>query len=239
MEELDIQPERLNKRIHIALPVRITQWDSENRPNLVMACTYDISPLGARVTGLRNAKVGEIITLERGRSGKFYCRVVWVGEPNSPLHGQVGVESVELQRRMWDAELQSMEEVFDPIPQRKLAKPGISGEPIRRCAPRFEIKGSADLRQMNVPQAGVKNLSEMGCMLVTKDPLPTGSNLKLTLKVAQYDLTVKGSVRHSEAGMGIGVEFSEIRKGDRQVLQFLLKKLTEQQFEQAFQLVEA
>jgi hypothetical protein len=236
VEELDIQPERLNKRIHIALPVRITQWDSENRPNLVMACTYDISSLGARVTGLRNVKPGEIITLERGRSGKFYCRVVWVGEPNSPLHGQVGVESVELQKTMWDAELHSMEEVFDPVPVRKAVKPGVTGEPTRRCGPRFEIQGFADLRQMNVPRAGVKNLSEMGCLLVTKDTLPTGSNLKLTLKVAQYDLTVKGAVRHSVAGMGVGVEFSEIRKGDRQVLQFLLKKLTEQQFEQAFQL---
>ena len=236
MEELDIQPERLNKRIHIALPVRITQWDSENRPNLIMACTYDISSLGARITGLRNAKAGEIITLERGRSGKFYCRVVWVGEPNSPLHGQVGVESVELQKTMWDAELHSMEEVFDPVPVRKAMKAAVSGEPTRRCGPRFEIHGFADLRQMNVPRVGVKNLSEMGCMLVTKDTLPTGSNLKLTLKVAQYDLTVKGSVRHAVPGMGIGVEFSEIRKGDRQVLQFLLKKLTEQQFEQAFQI---
>ena len=236
MEQLDIQPERLSKRIHIALPVRITQWDNDNQPNLVMACTYDISSLGARVTGLRNAKIGEIITLERGRSGKFYCRVVWVGEPNSPLHGQVGIEGVELQKTMWDAELQSMEEVFDPVTVRKPGKAGLSGEPMRRCGPRFEIQGFADLRQMNVPQAGVKNLSEMGCLLVTKDPLPMGSNLKLTLKVAQYDLTVKGSVRHSVAGMGIGVEFSEIRKGDRQVLQFLLKKLTEQQFEKAFQM---
>jgi hypothetical protein len=236
VEELDIQSERLNKRIHIALPVRITQWDSENRPTLVMACTYDISSLGARVTGLRNAKVGEIVTLERGRSGKFYCRIVWVGELNSPLHGQVGVETVELQKTMWDAELHSMDEVFDPVPQRKAARPGISSEPIRRCGPRFEIQGFAELGQRNVPQVGVKNLSEMGCLLVTHDPLPKGSNLKLTLKVAQYDLTVKGSVRHVGPDSGIGVEFSEIRKGDRQVLQFLLKKLTEQQFEQAFQL---
>ena len=237
MEEVGCQPERLSKRIHIALPVRITQWDSENRPTLTMACTYDISPLGARVTGLRNPKIGEIIAVERGRMGKFFCRIAWVGEKNSPLQGQVGIEGVELQRTMWESELHDMEEVYDPIQPHKPMRGALTGERIRRCGPRFEIQGYADLPQVNVQHASVKNLSEMGCLLVTNDSLPTGSNLKLTLNVAQYDLTVKGSVRHAESG-GVGVEFSEIRKGDRQVLQFLMKKLTEQQFEQAFQLVE-
>ena len=89
---------------------------------------------------------------------------------------------------------------------------------------------------MNSPQADIKNLSETGCLLTTNDPLPAGAKLKLTLQVAQYDVTVKAAVRHKVPHHGMGLEFSEIRKGDRQVLQFLLKKLTEQQFEQAFQL---
>jgi hypothetical protein len=237
VEEVGCQSERVNKRIHLALPVRVTQWDDDNRPSVAMACTYDISPLGARVTGLRNVKPGEIIAVERGRMGKMFCRVIWVGERNSPLHGQVGIQNVEMQRTMWETELREMEEVFEPLPlSRRHLFSGLSGEQIRRCGPRFEIQGYADVQQIKPIQAGIKNLSEMGCLLVGNDPLPTGANVKLTLQVAQYDFTVKGAVRHVSTEKGMGVEFSEIRKGDRQVLQFLLKKLTEQQFEQAFQL---
>lgn len=237
MEEVACQPERQNRRVHIALPVRVTQWDSQDRPSVTTACTYDISSLGARLTGLRGVKLGEIVAVERGRMSKVFCRIVWVGERNSPFHGQVGIQNVEMQKTMWEAELQEMEDVFEPLPvNRKHLFSGLSGEQIRRCGPRFEIDGFADLQQIKPVHAGIKNLSEMGCLLVSNDPLPAGINVKLTLQVAHYDLTVKGEIRHVSAEKGMGVEFSEIRKGDRQVLQFLLKKLTEQQFEQAFQL---
>ena len=57
--------ERQNKRIQAALPIRITYWDAESKPAFEIACTYDISERGARVTGLRCVKdVGEIIAVE-------------------------------------------------------------------------------------------------------------------------------------------------------------------------------
>ena len=114
-ESSNSSPERQTKRIHVAFPIRVTYWDSENKPGLEMACTYDISEHGARVTGLRCVKgVGEIVAVERGRN-KAFCRVVWVGEPNSELQGQVGIQSVESDRTMWEAELRDMEEAYDPI----------------------------------------------------------------------------------------------------------------------------
>jgi len=51
------------------------------------------------------------------------------------------------------------------------------------------------------------------------------------LNVSNYDLSVKGQVRHA-AEVGLGVEFSEIRKGDWEVLQYLLRKLSEQREEE-------
>ena len=81
-------PDRTDKRIHVALPVRVTYFDNDAKPRLEMACTYDISAHGARVTGLRCVKeAGEIVVVERGRS-KAYCRVVWIGESNSHLRGR-------------------------------------------------------------------------------------------------------------------------------------------------------
>lgn len=237
LDQVADQVERLNKRIHIALPVRVTYWDTQNRPIQSVACTYDISPFGARVTGLPDTKTGDIIAVERGRAGKFFCRVIWIGEPNTELYGQVGIEGVEIERPMWEPELRCMDEVFEalPIAHRSLYT-GLPGQQIRRVAPRFEIDGLADLPQMNVPRVGIKNLSESGCLLTTNDPLPLNANLKLVLQIAQYDLTVKGAVRHATSRLGMGVEFSEIRKGDRQVLQFLLRKLAEKQFEKSFEL---
>ncbi|HYK50716.1 MAG TPA: hypothetical protein VEU94_13405, partial [Terriglobales bacterium] len=95
-------PERQRKRIHAALPIRITYWDSETKPVLEMACTYDISEQGARLTGLRCVKEpGEIVAIERGRS-KAFCRVVWIGEPNSELQGQIGIQCVESDRILWE-----------------------------------------------------------------------------------------------------------------------------------------
>ena len=108
-------PERQNKRLHVALPIRVTYWDDAQKPCLEMACTYDISEHGARVTGLRCVKeAGEVIAIERGRS-KAFCRVVWVGEPNSELQGQIGLQCVESDRILWEAELRDMVETYEPV----------------------------------------------------------------------------------------------------------------------------
>jgi PilZ domain len=237
------QPERHHKRIHVALPVRVTYWDRNNRPAQVMACTCDISHRGARVTGLNTVKeVGEIVVVERGLSGKAFCRVVWIGEPKSGLAGQVGIECLESERTMWDLELQEMSEIFDPLPhiarfRRSRIQGSWSGN--KRKAERFDAIGSAELLAINatIPhtEGGIINLSGTGCLIQSGQLLVPGSQLKLVLQVDNFDLTVKGEVRHSSPESGMGIEFHEIRKGDRQVLSYLLEKFTQQQFEEAFE----
>ena len=232
-------PERSNKRIHVALPVRITCWDGPNKPMLEFACTYDISARGARLSGIRSAtQAGDIVAIERGRS-KAFCRVVWIGEPNSELHGQMGVESVESERTMWDAELRDMQETYEQI---KL-EPGIlratlNGPGNRRRLHRYEIAGLAELlceESGSAARADLKNICELGCRIATPRLLTPGSELKLVLNVSDYDLSVKGRVRHASSHSGAGIEFREIRKGDRQILSYLLRKLAEQQLEESLE----
>ena len=236
--------ERLAKRIHVALPIRVTYWDNGSKPCLEMACTYDISERGARVTGLRNVKAtGEIIAIERGRN-KSFCRVVWIGEPNSELDGQIGIQCVESDRTMWEAELRDMEEVYEPILREKavrrsnLFSGGSSNN--RRRHERFDIEGLAELMKHGPNsasgEAALRNLSELGCLITTRHAVLPGTELKMVLNVGSYDLSVKGQVRHADHHVGLGVEFQEIRKGDRQILQFLLRKLAEQQLEESFEL---
>ncbi len=232
-------PDRSSKRIHVALPIRVTYWDSENKPSPEMACTYDISSRGARITGLRCVKAtGEVIAVERGRNRAF-CRVIWVGEANSELHGQVGIQCVESERLMWETELRDMEEVYDPLQRdngilrMNYSSPVGSGN--RRRQQRFSAEGVAELLKRGPDathtEADLKNLSEGGCLIKTKQAVLPGTDLKLVLNVSNYDLSVKGQVRHA-AEVGLGVEFREIRKGDREVLQYLLRKLSEQREEE-------
>jgi hypothetical protein len=237
-------PERVARRIHVALPIRITYWDSATKPCLEMGCTYDISESGARVTGLRHVKsTGEIIAVERGRN-KAFCRVIWIGEPNSELEGQIGIRCVEAERTMWEAELRDMQETYDPIVlDNTLRRPNFSAgsdKSNRRRHERFDIEGLAQLLKHGADsthgEAVLRNLSELGCLVTAKHTVAPGTELKLVLNVDSYDLSVKGLVRHADQELGLGVEFQEIRKGDRQILRFLLRKLAEQQLEEGFEL---
>ena len=66
---------------------------------------------------------------------------------------------------------------------------------------------------------------------MTNQVAQPGAELKLLLSIGSYDLSLKGEVRHADPQEGMGIKFHEIRKGDRQILQFLLRKLSEKQFE--------
>jgi hypothetical protein len=227
---------RHEKRIHVALPIRVTYWDRNHRPCLDLACTYDISAHGARVTGLRFVKeAGEIIAVERGRS-KAFCRVVWVGEPNSELRGQVGIQCVESQRAIFENEVREMGEVYEPIHReaslyRSQAAGGLQSN--RRLHQRYTAEGVAELLKHEVnssrTEGVLKDLSEVGCLVSSRHLVVPGTELKMVLNVSNCDLAVKGRVRHADLNFGLGIQFREIRKGDRQILQFLLRRLAEEE----------
>jgi PilZ domain len=237
-QETKAAPERTDKRVHVALPIRITYWDKDKRPALEMACTYDISSRGARITGLRCVKdTGEIVAIERGRN-KSFCRVVWIGDANSELKGQVGLQCVESERAMFEGELKELGEIFEAIPREKNSKPaGEKGN--RRQQERLPVKGVAEVLRPDKKgsqKVTLKDLSEMGCLVTTKEVLLPGTDLKLVLNVANYSVTLKGQVKHSALDLGVGIEFNEIRKGDRDMLRHLIKKLEEQHLEETVEL---
>ena len=218
-----------DKRVHIALPVRITLTDSGARKVLAYACTYDIHPNGARISGAHDLfRVGDQVTLERGKS-KNLCRVTWVGDSNSDLRGQFTVESLD-DRPMWQDELREMEETYCPIAIDSRVRPAFStysADKNRRRSPRFSLEARAGLLKIpnfNVQAGKVRDLSELGCLIRTDNSILPGTDVKLVLNVTDCDVTVKGQVRHSVRGT-VGVEFYQIRTGDRPLLQYLLRKL--------------
>ena len=78
-------------------------------------------------------------------------------------------------------------------------------------------------------------MSEIGCLVLTKQMLPAGTELESDPARRGSEFDLKGQVRHAEPHVGLGIEFREIRKGERQILQFLIRKLAEKHFEDTLQ----
>jgi hypothetical protein len=236
-------PERLDKRLRVALPLRVTYWNGDNKPGSTLACTYDISSRGARITGLPEfSEPGEIIAIERGRS-RVFCRVIWVAKSDSSRCAQIGIEAVESERLMWEAELRDLDDTYDLVLRGSTMWRDHSfgsRDSDRRQHTRFAVSGVAQLINQgpNAAQiaAQLRDLSELGCLLTPERVLLRGTELKLMLTVGKHDFSVKGQVRHVAPDWAAGIQFHEIRKGDRERLQYLLRQIAERQFEESFQL---
>lgn len=224
--------DRSDKRIHAALPIRVTYWDKDVKPRLAMACTYDISPRGARVTLLPEVTgVGEILAVEQG-CNKACCRVVWIGGDNAQRRGQMGIQCIDPEATLWEAELRYMREQYDPmVPEGLLGRMKWAGslDHDRRRYRRFHVEGLVELLRHGTDTGSVrgqlKDLSSFGCLVTSTGLMVAGTDLKLSLSVDNYDLRLKGRVLHAGGDLGLGIEFREIRKGDRQLLDHLLQKM--------------
>jgi hypothetical protein len=240
MKTDSISPRRADKRIHVALPLRLS-CPGTDRSRLIMACTYDISSRGARIgAGQQPLKVGDTIAIERGRN-KVSCRVAWVGDTDSKHRGVVGIEFADASKSLWESELKELEQMYDRLPRRANqpgeARPG-SQERERRAHHRVMLKSPDQVLNAESGKTYttgcLQNLSEYGCLIVSDRPLAQGSDLDLILKVAGCELNFRAEVRHA-ASTELGIEFREVRKGDRERLQYLLQTLDERQLEEYFE----
>ena len=215
------------KLLHLALPVRWTFVGQDGRAATETACTYDIFSNGARLVGLRDVNVGDLLTLERGRN-KAICQVVWAADPDSPLRGQFTVQCVE-NKTPWDDELRQMEEQYQPVHLDGVRFSSRTANRIdgnRRRRPRFRVDGQAELIEGVQHFAGeVHQLSECGARIFTHETLRPGTDFRLVLTVLDINLALKAQVKYIAGKAGIGVEFQEIRRGDRPLLNYVLSKL--------------
>ncbi|HEX8814637.1 MAG TPA: PilZ domain-containing protein [Terriglobales bacterium] len=236
-----ISLQRADKRIRVALPVRIRYTTSDGKPAITMACTYDISPRGARIAaGGHSLKVGEQVAIERGRN-KFSCRIVWVGDAETGRSGLVGIEYAEKGKGMWDGELKELGGMYDTVARSAEPPNGFreGNQRERRHHPRVSLETPDQVLKAESGQiytvGCLQDLSESGCRIVSTRPLPRGSSVELTLKLAGCELTFNGRVRRA-SDLVLGIEFEEARKGDREILRALLIKLQDHQIEESFEL---
>lgn len=224
------------KLVHLALPVRWSLVGQEGRGTQEMACTYDVHPRGARLLSARDVNVGDLVMIERGRN-KAICQVVWSAEPGSELRGQFSVQCVE-GKTPWDDELQQMEEQYQPVivegsQPRSSSSSFARLDANRRRRPRFHVEGEAEVTDGVMQLAGeVKQISEYGARLSVIRPLHPGTDFRLTLNVFDVSLALKAQVKYLVDSLGMGVEFQEIRRGDRPLLSYVLGKLKARRVEE-------
>lgn len=223
------------KVVHLALPVRWSLVGQEGRGNAEMACTYDIHPHGARLLSSRDVNIGDLVMVERGRN-KAICQVVWAGDPSSPLRGQFSVQCVE-GRTPWEDELRQMEEQYQPVildgkERRWVNGPG-GPDANRRRRPRFYVEGEAEVIDGVQRVTGeVQQISEYGARISATDILRPGTDFRLMLNMFDISVAVKAQVKYLVDNLGMGVEFQEIRRGDRPLLSYVLSRLRSKRVEE-------
>lgn len=216
------------KLVHLAIPVRWSLIGPQGRGANEVACTYDIHPRGARLLSARTVSIGDMVVVERGRN-KAVCQVVWAADPASALRGQFTVRCVENGKTPWDDELRQMEEQYSPIileADRNRARQFARSEANRRRRPRFYVDGEAEVIDGSQRVEGeVQQLSEFGARISSRGVLHPGADFRLMLNVFDVSMALKARVKYHSENSGIGVEFQEIRRGDRPLLSYVLSKL--------------
>lgn len=216
------------KLVHLALPVRWTLVAQEGRGPAEIACTYDIHPHGARLLSSREVSIGDLVMVERGRN-KAVCQVVWAADPTSPLRGQFTVQCVEA-KTPWDDELRQIEEQYQPIildgERGALTRGSNRPDPNRRRRPRFYVDGQAEVIDgLQHVEGVVQQISECGARIAAAEILQPGTDFRLMLNVFDVSVALKAQVKYLINNLGMGVEFQEIRRGDRPLLSYVLSKL--------------
>jgi plasmid stabilization system protein ParE len=223
------------KMVHLALPVRWSLVGQEGRTAAEIACTYDIHPQGARLVSARAVNVGDLVLVERGRN-KAMCQVVWSADPASPLRGQFSVQCVD-GKTPWDEELRQIEEQYQPVildgPRRGSVRSHARSEANRRRRPRFYVEGQAEVIDgVQRAEGEVQQISEYGARISATEILRPGTDFHLTLTVFDVSLALKAQVKYLVNNLGMGVEFQEIRRGDRPLLEYVLSKLRARRVEE-------
>jgi hypothetical protein len=82
-------------------------------------------------------------------------------------------------------------------------------------------------------QARTSDLSLNGCYLETSNPLPAGTQVEVRLDLGGRAFKALGTVIHSQAHMGMGIEFTAMEPPDRGVLEDWVAQMSKESAVQA------
>ncbi len=193
------------------MPVRVSGTDAHGRNFRHVVCTLDLSAKGARITSLQTLTlhVGQELTLEHQRD-RVRFQVVWIGEEGTSRQGQIGLRTLEPEKK-----LSAVEAQIDGAAYIDTWQPNIQAEDERRSAPRFDCDRGVQYwtDQSASPIAGrLDNIGLGGCYVTTKFPLPRYTRVQLILHLYGMKIPAQGEVRACDDGHGMGIMFTSLDK---------------------------
>jgi hypothetical protein len=208
---------RREPRKEIQAQVRIFGTNSSGQTFSEKAVTVNVSHQGVELSGVQpQLKLDEIIGLTYG-TNRVHFRVKWIGEPDTPKAGHVGLLNTSPEKPLWDFPLPP------PAPDNHQAKFAET-----RKHPRFKCHNSVEIHT----QAGasfwatIADLSVGGCYIEMTIPLPKETKVKVGIWIGETKCWVDGEVTYSTPGFGTGVKFSKVSELDIERIQQYLATLT-------------
>ncbi|PYY20282.1 MAG: hypothetical protein DMG60_00810 [Acidobacteria bacterium] len=195
---------RKEKRNFLALPVRASRADSAGNDSRTVVCTLDLSANGARVIGLSGISQGEEVILEH-KKNRVRFQAVWVAQPGTAREYQVGLRSLEPEKKLANIDEFLIGEYVDQWSPQRTEEDNAQGD--RRSLQRFDCNRGVQYwteadESRSVGQ--LENISLNGCFINTKFPLPRRTRLSMILSLYGMKISLKGEVRAcSDAGMGV------------------------------------
>jgi PilZ domain len=209
---------RRDPRIQAKLQVRIAGLDASGRPLLQIVTTQNISRQGALLDGIQGAfKLGEIISVSY-KNNKARFRVSWMGDTGTAGACQMGVQSVDPAKCIWD--VASLPPTAADTYAAKARE--------RRQHRRVPCKLGAELYMQGseaLVRVDVRNLSEGGCFVEMPTLPPDQGQLKITIWANNAKLTMRGVVASRRPGFGISIKFTEMTDEVRQQLRRFIQSL--------------
>jgi hypothetical protein len=203
---------RREPRILVKLDVRIAGIDAEGRPLLQGAKTVNISRQGALLEGIQGTfKAGEVVSITH-KNNKARFRVAWVGATGTEKSGQIGVQSVDVSKCIWDSAI--LPALADDMYAPKTKE--------RRQHERVPCKLGAELHLQGASapvRVLLKDISVGGCFVAMPTLPPENGALKVVVWLNDTKLTLQGVMASRRAGFGISIKFTGVTAEVREKLE--------------------
>ncbi len=224
-------PTRKEPRLAAVLPVRIYGMDASGKPFNAVAHTLNVSKSGALLAGVEVVlAAGDLIGVQKGvYKSKF--RVRWVGRKGTSSQGQIGIECVEGARNIWGVDDRPLNENLEPSAALKRTNYNPPAPVVANVERRVAPRHPCDLGvQIGHPGSQLKSwsrctdISEGGCYIDTRSPLPPGTKFELTIFASDEQILVPAIVRTSFPGIGMGVEFAFANPDDAERINHVIRE---------------
>jgi hypothetical protein len=209
---------RPESRVEADIPVRVWGMDSDGRPFFQTASAGNISSDGALLSSVNHSlKPGEVIGVQYGEK-KARFRVIWVVETGTARKNEVGVQILEHQQSPWGDLTQAQQRTLT-------THRGQNKRKFLRHKVLFPIEiGFPDARRAHM-QTNATDIGGRGCYVETLLPLTIGTEVVIIFWMESEKTTTTGTVRASDPGVGMGIEFTALDTKVQQRLQEFVEKL--------------